>query len=174
MYKLFLNGETKPLDYTGDKSESDLKRFLSEHTSKRELDSEGWDVRFSLVDLWFGLPGTLEVLDRVAGEFFQAASGKEETNVNALLDKAREQVKEFVDVKEQKRWEEFFLVTEQRHDICLSSAQSYLKIMELVVKNGVEFLKREQRRVENLLKGKVRAIERETSFSQTRWWFSPC
>ena len=31
--------------------------------------------------------------------------------------------------------------------------------MELVVKNGVEFLKREQRRVENLLKGKVRAMK---------------
>jgi hypothetical protein len=31
--------------------------------------------------------------------------------------------------------------------------------MELVVKNGVEFLKREERRVENLLKGKVRAMK---------------
>ena len=35
------------------------------------------------------------------------------------------------------------------------SGESYLKIMEAVVKQGVEFLKREERRVQNLLKGKV-------------------
>ena len=35
------------------------------------------------------------------------------------------------------------------------SGQSYLKIMESMIKQGVDFLKREERRVENLLKGKV-------------------
>ena len=35
------------------------------------------------------------------------------------------------------------------------SGDSYLKIMEAVVKQGVDFLKREERRVQNLLKGKV-------------------
>lgn len=35
------------------------------------------------------------------------------------------------------------------------SAESYVKIMEAVVKQGTDFLKREVRRVQNLLKGKV-------------------
>ena len=34
-YKLFLNGKSKPIDYTGDKTENDLKRFLSQHTSEK-------------------------------------------------------------------------------------------------------------------------------------------
>ena len=33
VYKLFLNGDLKPIDYTGDKTENDLKQFLSKHTS---------------------------------------------------------------------------------------------------------------------------------------------
>jgi endoplasmic reticulum protein 29 len=33
-YKLFLKGKSKPIDYTGDKTEDDLKRFLSQNTSK--------------------------------------------------------------------------------------------------------------------------------------------
>jgi hypothetical protein len=36
-----------------------------------------------------------------------------------------------------------------------SSGESYVKIMESVVKQGIDFLKREGRRVQNLLKGKV-------------------
>lgn len=35
------------------------------------------------------------------------------------------------------------------------SGQAYLKIMESMIKQGADFLKREERRVENLLKGKV-------------------
>jgi endoplasmic reticulum protein 29 len=34
-YKLFLKGKSKPIDYTGDKTEDDIKRFLSQNTSKR-------------------------------------------------------------------------------------------------------------------------------------------
>ncbi len=34
-YKLFIKGKSKPIDYTGDKTEDDLRRFLSQHTSKR-------------------------------------------------------------------------------------------------------------------------------------------
>jgi hypothetical protein len=37
--------------------------------------------------------------------------------------------------------------------------------METVVKQGTEFLKREGRRVQNLLKGKVIIIFRQVSFS---------
>ena len=33
-YKLFLKGRSKPIDYSGDKTENDLKRFLSQHTSE--------------------------------------------------------------------------------------------------------------------------------------------
>ena len=33
-YKLFLKGKSKPIDYTGEKTEDDLKRFLSQNTSK--------------------------------------------------------------------------------------------------------------------------------------------
>ncbi len=55
------------------------------------------------VDLWFGLPGTLESLDLLAREFFDAASSNDETNQKSLLEKAREQVKNLLDKKEQKR-----------------------------------------------------------------------
>jgi len=119
-YKLFLKGRSKPIDYSGDKTENDLKRFLSQNT-----------------DLWFGLPGTLEALDRLAREFFDASSSKDETTQKSLLEKVRDQIKAFVDPKDQK------------------SGDSYLKIMEAVVKQGVDFLKREERRVQNLLKGKI-------------------
>jgi len=119
-YKLFLKGKSKPIDYSGDNTEDDLKRFLSQNTN-----------------LWFGLPGTLEGLDRLAREFFDASSSNDEANQKSILEKAREQVKGLVDKKDQK------------------SGDSYLKIMESVVKQGTEFLKREVRRVQNLLKGKI-------------------
>ncbi|CAF1162528.1 unnamed protein product [Rotaria sp. Silwood1] len=125
-YKLFLKGKSKPIDYTGDNTENDLKRFLSQNT-----------------DLWFGLPGTLELLDRISREFFDASSANEETNQKSLLEKARELVKGLTDKKDQK------------------SGESYIKIMETVVKQGVEFLKREGRRVQNLLKGKITSEKRE-------------
>jgi len=125
-YKLFLKGKSKPIDFTGDKTEDGLKRFLSQHTN-----------------LWFGLPGTLEALDRLAREFFDAASSNDETNQKSLLEKVREEVKNFVDKKDQK------------------SGESYLKIMEAVSKQGVEFLIREGRRVQNLLKGKITNEKKE-------------
>jgi endoplasmic reticulum protein 29 len=34
-YKLFLNGKSEPIDYTGDITVDDLKRFLSQNTGKR-------------------------------------------------------------------------------------------------------------------------------------------
>lgn len=34
VYKLFLKKLYKPVDYTGDKTEADLKRFVSQHSSK--------------------------------------------------------------------------------------------------------------------------------------------
>ena len=43
------------------------------------------------------------------------------------------------------------------------SGESYVKIMEAVVKQGTDFLKREVRRVQNLLKGKV--INKKERFS---------
>jgi hypothetical protein len=57
----------------------------------------------SFLDLWFGLPGTLEALDRLAREFFDASSTNDETHQKSLIEKAREQVKGFVDKKDQKR-----------------------------------------------------------------------
>lgn len=125
-YKLFLKGKSKPIDLTGDKTEDGLKRFLSQHTS-----------------LWFGLPGTLETLDHLAREFFDASSSNDETNKKSLLEKVREHVKGFADKKDAK------------------SGESYLKIMETVSKQGVEFLKREGRRVQNLLKGKITNEKKE-------------
>jgi endoplasmic reticulum protein 29 len=125
-YKLFLKGKSQPIDYTGDKTEDDLKRFLSQNTN-----------------LWFGLPGTLETLDRLAREFFDASSSNDGTNQKSLLEQAQKYVKSLVDQKEQK------------------SGESYLKIMESVVKQGAEFLKREGRRVQNLLKGKITNEKKE-------------
>ncbi len=55
------------------------------------------------LDLWFGLPGTIESLDKLAREFFDASSSNDETNQKSLLEKAREQVKGLVDKKEQRR-----------------------------------------------------------------------
>ncbi|CAF2828493.1 unnamed protein product [Rotaria sp. Silwood2] len=120
VYKLFLKGKSKPIDYTGDKTENDLKRFLSQHTN-----------------LWFGLPGTIEELDRLAQEFFYASSNNDENAQKSVLERARKQVKQLVDKKEQR------------------SGEWYVKIMESVVKQGTEFLKREGRRVQNLLKEKI-------------------
>lgn len=118
-YKLFLKGK-QPIDYNGDKSENDLKRFLSQHTN-----------------LWFGLPGTLETFDKLAFEFFEAATANDQDRLNDILEKARAEQKQLSEAKDQK------------------SAESYLKIMETTIKQGADFLKREERRVQNLLKGKI-------------------
>ncbi len=61
-----------------------------------------------ILDLWFGLPGTLEALDNLARDFFDASSNKDENGQKTLLEKARELIKEFVDKKEQKRFESIF------------------------------------------------------------------
>jgi hypothetical protein len=61
-----------------------------------------------ILDLWFGLPGTLEALDYLARDFFDASSNKDENGQKTLLEKARELIKEFVDKKEQKRFESIF------------------------------------------------------------------
>ncbi|CAF1045449.1 unnamed protein product [Rotaria sordida] len=120
VYKLFLKDKSKPIDYTGDKTEDDLKRFLSQHTN-----------------LWFGLPGTIEELDHLAQEYFYASSNNDVNTQMSLLEKAREQVKRLVNEKEKK------------------SGESYVKIMESIIKQGTEFLKRERRRVQNLLQEKI-------------------
>jgi endoplasmic reticulum protein 29 len=126
VYKLFLKDKPKPIDYTGDRTENDLKRFISQYTN-----------------LWFGLPGTLEALDNLARDFFDASSNKDENGQQTLLEKARELNKEFVDKKEKK------------------SGESYLKIMEAIAKQGIEFVQREGRRVQNLLQGKITNEKKE-------------
>ena len=55
------------------------------------------------IDLWFGLPGALETFDRLAREFFDASSSKDEANQKSILEKAREEVKNLADKKEQRR-----------------------------------------------------------------------
>jgi len=125
-YKLFLKDKSKPITYAGDKSEDDLKRFISHHTN-----------------LWFGLPGTLEELDFVARDFFDASSSNDAKGQKVLLKKAREQFKTLVDKKDQK------------------NGEAYIKIMEAIAKQGIEFLQREGRRVQNLLKGKMTNEKRE-------------
>jgi endoplasmic reticulum protein 29 len=37
VYKLFLKNKSKIIDYTGDKTEDDFKRFLVQHTGKANL-----------------------------------------------------------------------------------------------------------------------------------------
>jgi len=125
-YKLFLKGKSKPIDYTGDNTDEDLKLFLTKNT-----------------DLWFGLPGTLESLDRLARNFYDVSSSKDESSQKSLLEKAQELAKSLTDSAEQK------------------SGASYLKIMESVMKQGTDFLKREGRRVQNLLKGKITNEKKE-------------
>jgi hypothetical protein len=56
------------------------------------------------LDLWFGLAGTLEALDQLVREFFDATSDKDEITQNTLLAKVREQVQGLTDKKEQKRY----------------------------------------------------------------------
>jgi len=122
----FLKINLKPITYAGVKSEDDLKRFISHHTN-----------------LWFGLPGTLEELDFVARDFFDASSSNDAKGQKVLLKKAREQFKTLVDKKDQK------------------NGEAYIKIMEAIAKQGIEFLQREGRRVQNLLKGKMTNEKRE-------------
>jgi hypothetical protein len=52
-----------------------------------------------------GLPGTVEAVDYLARDFFDATSNNDEKGQQTLLEKAREEVKKLVDKKEQKRLE---------------------------------------------------------------------
>jgi hypothetical protein len=57
------------------------------------------------------LPGTLEELDFLARDFFDATSNNDIHGQNTLLEKVREQVKGLVDTKEQRRLESIYYVS---------------------------------------------------------------
>jgi len=128
VYKLFLKDKSKPLDYPGsaDKTEDDLRRFLTQYTN-----------------IWVGKPGTLEQLDYLARDFFDASTSNNYKGQQELLKKSREEASKLVKEKDQK------------------NGESYLKIMEAIVKQGIGFLKSEERRVQNLLQGKITPEKRE-------------
>ncbi len=62
---------------------------------------------YFFLDLWFGLSGTVEALDRLAQEFFDVSSSNDEKNQKSLLEKARELVQGLTDKKDQKRLKYF-------------------------------------------------------------------
>ena len=49
------------------------------------------------------MPGTLEVLDRLARDFVEAVSSDNKDNQNVLLEKARQEQNALADKKDQKR-----------------------------------------------------------------------
>ncbi len=57
------------------------------------------------------MPGTLEALDFLARDFFDATSNNDAIGQNTLLEKAREQFKGLTDKKEQKRFESIYYVS---------------------------------------------------------------
>ncbi|CAF1233025.1 unnamed protein product [Didymodactylos carnosus] len=129
VYKLFLKGTEKPLDYNDAKTATALKRFLKQHTN-----------------LWFGLPGTLKQMDSLARQYFDLFSmknGSNDEDKQILLEKAREEVKSMEHLTDKK------------------NGESYIKIMEQILKQGTDFLKREERRIQNLLKGKITTEKKE-------------
>ncbi|CAF4038273.1 unnamed protein product [Adineta steineri] len=87
--------------------------------------------------VWLGLSGTIELLHELSGEFIDATLNNDTDTQTLLLEKAQNRVNTILDTKDQK------------------SGEMYLKIMEAVMKDGIEFFKREERRIHNLLKGKV-------------------
>ena len=105
VYKLFLKDKSKPLDYPGsaDKTEDDLRRFLTQYTSKNMINYHLSYIRNILLDIWVGMPGTVENLDYLARDFFDASSKNDAKGQKTLLKKAREEADKLVDQKDQKK-----------------------------------------------------------------------
>ena len=55
--------------------------------------------------IWVGMPGTLEALDYLARDFFDASSANDKKGQRTLLAKAREEAEKMVDKKDQKKLE---------------------------------------------------------------------
>ncbi|UJR20915.1 hypothetical protein I4U23_024024 [Adineta vaga] len=120
VYMLFMKDRSKRIRYVGDRSMNDLRRFLLRH-----------------LDIWIGLTGTVEALDRMGREFYDATRDKNENEQTLLLEKARDIVQKMENQKDQK------------------NGETYVKIMEAVIKHGIEYFQREERRIHNLIKGKI-------------------
>ena len=103
VYKLFLKNKDKPIDYVGDKTQTDLRRFLTQNTSKEQ--SVLIFHLYIILDVWFGLPGTVEELDHLAQQFFHASSNNDENTQRSLLEQTRERIKGLVKKQEQQRFE---------------------------------------------------------------------
>lgn len=125
-YRLFFKGKTKPLYYTGSKSEDSIKRYLIQKTN-----------------LSFNLPGTLLEMNALSEEFYQAAMNENTTALEILREKAQE----IVDGLDYHKDKEIGAV--------------YLKIMERVIKTGISFFKDEEKRIKNLLRGKVSVLKKQ-------------
>ncbi|CAF1097600.1 unnamed protein product, partial [Didymodactylos carnosus] len=162
--KQLLLVEVPVTDY-GDKENEDLaKRFNVEKADfpayklflkgkSKPIDHTGDRTEVGLkqfltqhTNLWFGLPGTLEQMDLLARQFFDLLSSTDDTHdqeKKTLFEKAKEQMKAMTNKNDQR------------------SGESYVKIMEKMLEQGPEFLKREARRVQNLLKGKITTEKKE-------------
>lgn len=112
-YKLFLKDKSKPLSYPGsaDKTEDDLRRFLTRYTSKNSFRVVMLAMEF-FSGIWVGLPGTLENLDYLARDIFDATSNHDRKGQKILLKKAHEEADKIVEEKVQK---EFVFINETFH-----------------------------------------------------------
>ncbi|XP_058790407.1 endoplasmic reticulum resident protein 29 [Phymastichus coffea] len=116
---LFVQGKTEPYRFTAetdaDFTADNIKRFIKKKT-----------------DIYLGLPGCVEKLDKLADEFKSA----NEKDRQAILNKA-------------KVFEET-LPEEHR-----PAAKVYVKMMEKIMDKGDVFVQTEQTRIDGLLKGKL-------------------
>lgn len=97
----------------------------------------------SKTNLSFNLPGTLLEMNALSEEFYQAAIDQNTTGLEILLEKARRIVDELDYHKDKK------------------IGENYLKIMERVIKIGSTFFKDEEKRIKNLLRGKISVLKKQ-------------
>lgn len=56
-----------------------------------------------ILDIWIGMPGTLEQFDYLARDYFDASSNNDVKGQKTLIEKAQEETKKLVDKKDQKK-----------------------------------------------------------------------
>lgn len=116
---LFIQGKSEPI------------RFITKEDADFTADNIKRFIR-SKSNIYMGLPGCVEQLDRLADEF----KSSNEKNRQEILSKAR-------------LFEET-LPEEQR-----SAAKVYVKMMERILERGDVFVQTEESRIDGLLKGKL-------------------
>ncbi|XP_029056663.1 endoplasmic reticulum resident protein 29 [Osmia bicornis bicornis] len=123
---LFLQGKTEPVPFVAEKESEftadNIKRFIKLKSG-----------------VYFGLPGCIEQLDRLAEEF--KSSGEKDRK--EILNKAKVFEKTLPEIQR-------------------TAAKVYVKTMERILEKGDIFIQTEQTRIEGILKGKLSNQKKRT------------